>query len=261
MRLECKYDELMPLKEVKKRWHPDNENAHPEEQVRSLAKVIAKIGIRHAIHISKQSGKICGGHGRYLSFEKLGYDEVPVIWENFKDELEELNYRASDNIGQYAEFNNQDYLLNLEKTGLDIKEIDLEEFGIINFNIDDIDLPNDDDEKYTRKVESPIYEPTGEKPELINLYDTTKTDELIKEIRESKIREDVKNFLLYAAQRHTKFNYKNIAEYYAHANKEEQNLIENSALVIIDFDKAIEKGFVKLSDSVREAYSQEVENE
>ena len=133
MRIECKYDEMMPLEEVEKRWHPDNENNHPEEQVRSLTKVIAKIGIRHAIHISKLSGKIAGGHGRFLAFKKLGYDEAPIIWENFNDELEEINYRASDNIGQYAEFNNQEYVLNLEKVGVDIHEVDLEEFGLIDF--------------------------------------------------------------------------------------------------------------------------------
>ena len=45
MRIECKFDEMMPLKEVEKRWHPDNENSHPEEQVRSLAKVIGKIAV------------------------------------------------------------------------------------------------------------------------------------------------------------------------------------------------------------------------
>lgn len=139
MRIECKYDEMMPLGEVKKRFHPDNENKHPEEQIRSLSKVIAKIGIRHAIHISKQSGKVCGGHGRAESFQKLGYGEVPIIWENFKDEIEEINYRASDNIGQYAEFNNEVYTLNLEKLGIDLEEADLEEFGILNVEIEKIE--------------------------------------------------------------------------------------------------------------------------
>jgi hypothetical protein len=134
MRIECKYDEMMSLSEVEKRWHPNNENSHSEEQIRSLSKVIAKIGIRHPIHISKQSGRICGGHGRYLAFKKLGYDEAPIIWENFKNEIEEINYRASDNIGQYAEFNNEEYVINLQKYDVDITEIDLEEFGIIDFN-------------------------------------------------------------------------------------------------------------------------------
>ena len=90
MRLECKFDEMMPLAEIEKRWHPANENFHPEEQIKSLAKVIAKIGVRHAIHISKLSGKIAGGHGRLLAFKQLGYDQGPVIWEHFNDEIEEI---------------------------------------------------------------------------------------------------------------------------------------------------------------------------
>lgn len=260
MRIECKYDEMMPLKEVKKRWHPDNENGHPDEQIRSLAKVIAKIGVRHPIHISKQSGKICGGHGRCLAFSKLGYDEVPIVWENFKDELEEVNYRASDNIGQYAEFNTTEYKLNLEKLGIELEDVDLEEFGIIELGVEAEEERSTDDEKYTRKVESPIYEPQQEtQPQVSELYDTEKTVKLFKEIRESSLDGEIKDFLLHAAHRHTKFNYKYIAEYYAHATPEEQNLMENSALVIIDFEKAIEKGFVKMTESFREEF--EAQNE
>ena len=50
-----------------------------------------------------------------------------------------------------------------------------------------------------------------------------------------------------------------IAEFYAHSNNIIQNLMENSALVIIDFNKAIELGYVclkkELSDSYLEDYS------
>lgn len=147
MRLECKYDEIMPLVDIKKRWHPSNENSHSEKQVRSLAKVMAKIGIRHAIHISKRSGKICGGHGRYLAAEQHAYESYPVIWENFEDELEEINYRSSDNIGQYAEFNYQEYVQNLTDSGYDVKSMDLEELGIIDFEAPSIEiLPPQSDE-------------------------------------------------------------------------------------------------------------------
>jgi hypothetical protein len=45
------------------------------------------------------------------------------------------------------------------------------------------------------------------------------------------------------------FNYKNVAEYYAHSEKEVQELMEDSALVIIDYNKAIELGFVKLFET------------
>ena len=60
-----------------------------------------------------------------------------------------------------------------------------------------------------------------------------------------------------AAYRHTKFNYKNIAEYYAQSSKEMQELMEDSALVIIDFNKAIENGYVKLSEEISNQYKTE----
>ena len=46
------------------------------------------------------------------------------------------------------------------------------------------------------------------------------------------------------------FNYELIAEYYAHATKEMQILMEKSALVIIDINDAIANGYVKLSENI-----------
>ena len=69
--------------------------------------------------------------------------------------------------------------------------------------------------------------------------------------------EDEKAFLRYAAQRHTVFNYKYIAEYYAHAEAPTQRLMENSGLVIIDFNRAIELGYVKLSEEIARQYLEE----
>lgn len=63
-----------------------------------------------------------------------------------------------------------------------------------------------------------------------------------------------------AATRHIVFNYERIADYYASASKEVQELMEQSALVIIDFDKAIEQGFVQLNDKMRMLYEQEKNN-
>ena len=55
------------------------------------------------------------------------------------------------------------------------------------------------------------------------------------------------------------FNYRNIAEYYAHADVDVQELMEDSALVIIDYNKAIELGYVKLSRSVAEMVAEDDE--
>jgi hypothetical protein len=116
-----------------------------------------------------------------------------------------------------------------------------------------------DDERYTQKIGSPVYETTGEQPSLSDLYDTTKADELQKAISEASVPDDVRRFLEMAALRHTVFNYQAIAEYYAHAPADVQSLMEDSALVIIDFNRAIELGFVKMSERIADAADEETE--
>ena len=66
------------------------------------------------------------------------------------------------------------------------------------------------------------------------------------------ISEEEREFLRYAAERHTVFNYRNIAEYYAAASAAMQGLMEDSGLVIIDVDSAIANGFANLSNAVDE---------
>lgn len=115
----------------------------------------------------------------------------------------------------------------------------------------------DSDGHYTHKITSPVYDPKNEKPDLPTLTDSRRTDDLLANIEASNVSPDEKEFLRRAATRHTVFDYAKIADYYAHASKEMQGLMEDSALVIIDFGKAIEKGYVKLSDEIRNEYTQE----
>jgi len=56
-------------------------------------------------------------------------------------------------------------------------------------------------------------------------------------------------------------NFELIANYYAHASKECQELMEDSALVIIDFEKALEKGYVTLSDKISDQYLKDYPDE
>lgn len=105
---------------------------------------------------------------------------------------------------------------------------------------------------YTKKVDGLIYEPTGECPQLGQLVDVEKTNGLLEKIDASDVPNDVKQFLKEAAHRHSVFNYSLIAEYYAHAPADVQRLMEDSALVIIDFDKAIEQGLVRYSKKLED---------
>ena len=114
-----------------------------------------------------------------------------------------------------------------------------------------------DESKYTTKIEAPVYEPKNMKPHIMELYDKSKTIRLIKEIEASNLPFEEKMFLLEAAKRHTVFNYEKIADYYAHSSPEMQKLMERSALVIIDFEKAIQLGYVRLCDDIRKQYLEE----
>ena len=80
---------------------------------------------------------------------------------------------------------------------------------------------------------------------------------MIREIDASNLPNEEKMFLIDSARRHNVFNYEKIADYYSHASPEMQQLMEKSALVIIDFEKAIQLNYVKLCDEIRNQYLQE----
>ena len=110
----------------------------------------------------------------------------------------------------------------------------------------------DGDNKYSRVIKIPQYEPSNVKPKLWELCDKTKYNELIRSIAISDISDDIKEFLMFAATRHIVFNYSKIADYYANSDTKIQKLMEQSALVIIDIDDAIANGYVKLSRRMQE---------
>ena len=122
-------------------------------------------------------------------------------------------------------------------------------------------MKNQDEQKYSTKIEAPVYEPKNKKPYLLELIDKTKTHRMIRKIDSSNLPIEEKTFLIDAARRHNVFNYEKIADYYAHSSKEMQELMEESALVIIDFEKAIENGFVNICEEIKTQYLQEYENE
>jgi hypothetical protein len=120
---------------------------------------------------------------------------------------------------------------------------------------------NDEPKKYTSAIGAPIYEPKNQKPHILTLCDNSKTKQLIRDIDESSLPDDEKTFLRMAATRHSAFHYERIADYYAHSSPEMQRFMEKSALVIIDFESAIEGGFVRLCDEIEKQFREEYVNE
>ena len=118
-----------------------------------------------------------------------------------------------------------------------------------------------EDNKYSKKIEVPQYLPSREKPNIVQLLDHSKYSKLLANINKSNVSEDEKQFLRMAASRHIIFNYAKIADYYAHASEEMQDLMEQSALVILDINDAIANGYVKLSKDIEKLISNSKEVE
>lgn len=77
-----------------------------------------------------------------------------------------------------------------------------------------------------------VYKPIkGETPSISELVDIGKVKELLHKIKQSNVSEEEKKFLRYGAYRHLCFNYSKIAEYYANADKEMQELMEEQAML------------------------------
>ena len=112
--------------------------------------------------------------------------------------------------------------------------------------------------KYTASAGSPLYVPKDRKPHILELRDNSRAQSLLRAIDKSNVTPEEKLFLAAAAQRHTVFNYELIADYYAHATPEMQALMEASALVIVYIDQAIERGYVRLCETVRRLHMEEV---
>lgn len=231
-----KIEELMPY---------ENNPRNNDMAVDAVAESIKQFGFKNPVIIDKD-GVIVAGHTRYKAAKKLGITDIPCISANDLSDEQIKAFRLADNkTAELAEWDED--LLGKEMSG--IINIDMSQFG---FSIGEDELGEEvQDDKYTLKVKIPQYEITGDCPEISDMLDSSKADELIEEINSTEnIPSDVKEFLIQAARRHNVFNYRNIAEYYAHAESEVQKLFEKSALVIIDVNDAIANGYVQLTSDI-----------
>lgn len=220
-----------------------------EEAVEYVANSIKEFGFKVPIVIDKD-GIIVAGHTRHKAAKKLGLAEVPcIVADDLTDEQVKAFRLADNKVSEKAEW---DFALLADEL-LEIEGLDMEDFGF-DISFDEADETSETnpltDEKYTTKVEIPHYEITGELPEINDLVNMDKYNELVARIKNSNVTEEQKEFLIKAAQRHNVFNYAKIAEYYAHQDKEMQELMEASALIIVDFDDAIKNGYVQLRSEI-----------
>lgn len=216
-----------------------------DHAVDAVASSIKNFGFKVPIIIDAKN-EIVAGHTRLKAAKKLGMEEVPTLVADDLDENQIRAFRLADN--KTAELAGWDWSA-LEEELAKVRDIKVEDFG---FDVREVFGDEVYEELYTQKVETPVYNPTGEQTSINEMINTTKRDRLVREIELADIPTDISEFLKEAANRHVIFNYRKIAEYYAQADKSVQDLFEQSALVIIDYERAIELEFVKITDRLQE---------
>jgi len=122
MKIHCTYDELVSVKEL--RSHPKNPNKHSENQIKRLAQILEYQGWRYPVKVSKVTGFVTSGHGRIEAAKLMGWDKVPVNFQEYESHEQEYADVVSDNsIAAWAE-------LDLDSIKVDIKDFD------DDFNVD-----------------------------------------------------------------------------------------------------------------------------
>jgi hypothetical protein len=234
-----------------------------DENFNKLRQSLIDKGFQFTVHVWESGGVtyIIDGHQRVHVMKQMrkGGWEIPAITCSF---VKAATYHEAKelilySVSQFGKLDREGFTDFTNGEDFDLGKFDLPDFQIElpEFSMGE-DSP-DDDSAYTRKIDTPVYEPKSDHPpELSVMYDRGKTEALIAEISDAPIPANVKDFLKSAAQRHTVFNYQLIAEYYAHASPEVQRLMEASALVIIDFNKAMEDGFITLTNELAEIYQE-----
>lgn len=103
--VHCAYSKLLEIGKLKP--HPKNPNKHNDKQIVLLSKIIEKTGWRNPIVVSNLSGLITKGHGRLQAAQLLGVKKVPVDYQDYVDEAQELTDMVADNrIAELAQIDN-----------------------------------------------------------------------------------------------------------------------------------------------------------
>jgi len=126
--------QMIPLDQIT--LNPKNRNKHPANQIDALAKIIKAQGFRRPLTISKRSGLLVCGEGRYLAAAKLGYQFVPVMYQEYESEEQEYADGIADNaVDKWAEL---DYpAINQDLADLGPFDIDL--LGIEDFKVEPLE--------------------------------------------------------------------------------------------------------------------------
>lgn len=253
-----------------------NPKIHNSEQIAQIMQSIKLFGFTTPLLIDSDFN-LLAGHGRLEALKQLNrvdFKDAPIKEVNavIIDGLSEFDKKAliilDNKIAENAIWDEN--LLRSELTEiLDNSDFDLKIVGFsddeltqifndADFLNNDLDAPKNN--PYTKKIATPIYEPKGILPNISELCDTKIYAEKIKQIQDAEIPQELKEFLKFSATRFLKFDFAKIAEFYAHQDRQVKEIFENLLLVFIDYNRALEAGYIELVDTIEKlAFEGELE--
>lgn len=237
-----------------------NFNKGNDEGRKLMEKSFSELGAGRSILLDKDNRIIAGNKSTEAAIA-TGIKKVRVI-ETTGDELvavKRIDIDLDSEEGRkmaLADNATQQVNLSWDETQLaavadEIGGFDPSEWGV------DMSQFGEQDNPYVQKTDIPIYEIKGKKPSIEKCIDLKNVTDKLTLIDKSNITDEQKAMLKACAYRFADINYQNMAEYYVHSDKEMQELMESLALVIVDFDKAVELGLVKMDKKMKEIYDDE----
>lgn len=239
--------------------NPLNWRKHPNEQADALEAALERVGWVQRVIVNKRTGRLIDGHLRVELAKRRGEEKVPVLYVDLDEDEEALILATLDPLSSLAEADTDQLADLLSTLEGDDQIADLIGTVADHYGIELSQVSKDEGESpYTSAALNPIYEPRGESYKPRDLYDDSKALQLAQRVTELEdIDEDLAAFLIAATSRFIEFRYDRIAEYYASAPPHIQRIMEELALVIVDFDQAIERGFLSLNESLLDQYREE----
>jgi len=224
--------------------NPLNFRVHPKSQQDALKGVLEEVGYVQSVIVNRTTGNLIDGHLRVSLALRENQQSIPVVYVELSPQEEALVLATFDPISGLAG-------TDQEKLNELLSEVSTNSAGVEAL-LAQLSATGEDGTIYSVATNVPHYQIVGEQPKTSELYDMTKAQELRGKILEANLPDDVRTFLLQAADRHVVFDYRAIAEFYPHQSPEVQRLMEDSALIIIDFNSAIRNGYVKFTEAVAE---------
>lgn len=248
---------LVPIGDVTP--YPGNPRRGDQDAITSS---IRDLGLYAGVVVQRSTGHIVVGNHRRHALLELGAEVIPVDYLDVTDTRAAAIVARDNRTSDLGGYDDADLLalLTADEDVLPLSGYDEEDLALLR----GLDPEPDDPDRYTRKADPIQYEPHMEEPPApADLVDRERTNALLSRISavddEVGLPPEVRHFLIAGAQRHLVFDYAKVAEFYAHATPEVQALMEESALVIIDFKDAISHGYVRLTERLRDLLDRDLE--